>query len=132
VSEINHCNAPGPVKLPDQQLSTFQPVPKATDLASALKAIQALSNNMTMLLQSGAFPLSPGWDQFYPPFPGGGGAGSKPPQKEGNFVELRPKRIVKKVKIYNPDDREQWVEVEQIVGLTFQDPKSGRTISWRQ
>lgn len=96
------CNVQGVVREPDQKISLFQPVPKATDLPSALKAIQAITNNFNTLL------------------------------KAGNFVENRNLRTYQTVRVFNPDDTSQWVDVLQITGLTFVDPVTGRTLTWRQ
>jgi hypothetical protein len=78
------CNVEGPIKFPDQKLNPFQPIPKATDLPSALKAIQAITNNFET------------------------------------------------VRVFNPDNPDQWVDVQQITGLSFTDPVTGRTLVWRQ
>ncbi len=96
------CNVQGFVKEPDQKLSAFQPIPKATDLQSALQAIQAITNNFYTLMKS------------------------------GNFTEVRNLRTFETVRIFNPDDTSQWVDVQQITGLTFRDPVTGRTIIWKQ
>lgn len=96
------CNVQGIVKEPDQKLAKFQPIPKATDLPSALKAIQAITNNFYTL------------------------------SKAGNFVEQRNLRTYQTVRVFNPDDPNQWVDVLQITGLSFIDPVTGRTLLWHQ
>lgn len=96
------CNVQGPVKFPDQKISNFQPIPKATDLPSALRAIQAITNNFYTLM------------------------------KAGNFQEQRQLRTFQTVRVFNPDDSNQWVDVQQITGLTFVDPVTGRTLTWHQ
>lgn len=96
------CNVKGFVKLPDQKLSPMQPVPKATDLPSALKAIQAITNNFNTLMNG------------------------------GNFVEDRSRRTFTINRVFNPSDATQWVDVQQITGLVFVDPVTGRSIVWRQ
>lgn len=96
------CNVQGPVKFPDQKISNFQPVPKATDLPSALRAIQAITNNFNTLLRA------------------------------GNFSELRQFRTFETVRVFNPSDSSQWVDVQQITGLVFQDPVTGRFLTWKQ
>jgi hypothetical protein len=42
------CNVQGVVREPDQALAKLQPIPRATDLPSAIKAIQALTNNFNL------------------------------------------------------------------------------------
>lgn len=96
------CNVQGVVKEPDQKLNPFQPIPKATDLPSALRAIQAITNNFYTLSRS------------------------------GNFVEQRNLRTFETVRVFNPDDTNMWVDVLQITGITFIDPVTGRTLTWRQ
>lgn len=96
------CNVKGVVKFPDQKLNPFESIPKATDLPSALKAIQAITNNFYTL------------------------------SRFGNYVENRNARAYQVVRVYNPDNTDQWVDVQQITGLLFIDPVSGRTITWRQ
>lgn len=102
MSEPPVCNVQGPVKFPNQTLAKFQPIPKATDLPSAIAALQAITNNFNTLLRA------------------------------GNFVEQRQLRTFQTVRVSNPDNAEQWVDVLQITGLTFMDPVTGRTLIWRQ
>jgi hypothetical protein len=96
------CNVQGPVKFPDQKMAKFQQIPKATDLPSALRAIQAITNNFNTLMRA------------------------------GNFVELRQFRTFTTNRVFNPENTEQWVDVQQITGLVFQDPVTGRYLTWRQ
>lgn len=96
------CNVQGTVVFPDQKINNFQAIPKAVDLPSALKAIQAITNNFYTL------------------------------SKSGNFVEQRQFRTFETVRVFNPDDTSQWVDVQQITGLVFQDPVTGRRLVWRQ
>ena len=96
------CNVKGVVKFPDQKLNPFESIPKATDLPSALKAIQSITNNFHTLARF------------------------------GNYVENRQARAYQVVRVYNPENTNQWVDVQQITGLLFIDPVSGRTITWRQ
>ena len=35
-------------------------------------------------------------------------------------------------RIYNPQDHTQYVDVQQITGLTFQDSLTGQRINWTQ
>jgi hypothetical protein len=96
------CNVQGVVVEPNQKINNWQPIPKATDLPSALRAIQAITNNFYTLSRS------------------------------GNFVEQRQLRTFETVRVFNPDDTSMWVDVQQITGLTFVDPVTGRTLTWRQ
>lgn len=96
------CNVQGPVKFPDQKVSKFAPVPAATDLPSALNAIRIITNNFNTLLRA------------------------------GNFTELRQFRTFQTNRVFNPDNPDQWVDVQQITGLVFQDPVTGRFLTWKQ
>lgn len=96
------CNVQGPVRLPDQKLAKFAPVPPATDLQGVIRALQVINNNFNMLARF------------------------------GNFTENRNLRTYQTVRVFNPDNTDQWVDVLQITGLTFIDPVSGRTLVWRQ
>lgn len=96
------CNVAGPVRFPDQTMAKFQPIPRATDLPSVINAINAITNNFYTLARA------------------------------GNFVENRNLRTYQTVRVFNPEDTNQWVDVLQITGLTFVDPVTGRTLVWRQ
>lgn len=96
------CNVKGPVKFPDQKLNPFESIPKATDLPSALRAIQSITNNFNTLARF------------------------------GNYVENRNARAYEIVRVFNPNNTNQWVDVAQITRLLFIDPVSGRTITWQQ
>ena len=50
---------------------------------------------------------------------------NNPPQ---NFVENR--RVTETVRVYNPNDREQWVDVERINYLQMVDPRLGGQWAW--
>ena len=97
------CNVQGVVRQPDQKISQVQGIPRATDLDSALKAIQAIVNNL-----SSQQTISP-----------------------GNFTEDTSRRTSQTVRVYNPTDHSQYVDVEQITGLTFVDQNTGRTLVWK-
>jgi len=120
------CNVKGVVQEPNQSVtSDFQAIPKATDLASALAAIQALANNMNNLFRRGNFVQS---------HVGGisGFSTKKAAAAPGNYIEVQARRVYKTVRVYNPQDATQYVDVKQIVGLTFVDPVTRRTIVWKQ
>jgi hypothetical protein len=96
------CNVKGVVKFPDQKINPFESIPKAVDLPSAIKAINAITNNFNTLARF------------------------------GNYIENRNVRAYQIVRVFNPLNTAQWVDVQQIVGLQFIDPVSGRTIVWQQ
>jgi len=58
------------------------------------------------------------------------GLRTKDDQKKKGFTEDRPKRKTDKVKVRNPEDQDQFVEVERIIHLEFTDKKTGQRIIW--
>jgi hypothetical protein len=106
-------NTPGQ---PDPK--TLPSVPLATDLASAITAVNALRRIMQTIIAQ-------------PPPVSGGLSGFKV-QKGKGFHELKQYRVSKVVRIYNPSDKTQFVDVKQIVGVVMADPKTGQTWSWQR
>lgn len=108
---------PKPLQLP--------PIPIATDLQSALAAINAMRQNIMALL--GQIAQSQQGR-------GGGFIANNPnnPSKAANFVEVLPLRVTQKIRVYNANDKTQYVDVQQITGLTFVDPQTQQTIQWQQ
>lgn len=109
------CNVQGLVQAPQQKLASVQPVPPATDLPSALKAIQALTNNLNNAQNQANQPT---------PEP------TEPTVSLGNFSEDKSFRTTSTVRIFNPSDNTQYVDVVQITQLVFKDP-DGRSIVWK-
>lgn len=104
---------------------TVPTIPMANDLASALAAIDAIRRWIA--------------SQQQPPRTreggnGNGGGGIIPkPQKQpkpqvGRWNEVH--RSTKTVKIRNPDNADQFVEVEQITQLTMKDSLTGEKWIW--
>ena len=58
-----------------------------------------------------------------------GGGPNKSPDF-GNFVEVSQQ--IKTEKVYNPDDRSQWIEVERVANLTMRDAATGQTWIWHR
>lgn len=120
------CNVQGVVQEPNQQVGIFQPIPKATDLASAIAAINAMANNLNNLFKQGAFSSTGGVHDLST------NNKKKPAAPSGNYREDPVRRVYKTVRVYNPQDSTQFVDVKQIIALTFVDPNTKRTIVWRQ
>lgn len=118
------CNVAGPVLFPGQKMSPFAPIPAATDLAGVMRALQVINNNFNTLVRLGNF-RDPNDTRDVT----GGGLGLK--SAGGNFTEKRQSRTEKTERLFNPNDHEQFVDVNQITGLTFVDPQTGRTIVWK-
>lgn len=99
------CNIQGEVQPPTPSLSALQPIPKAKDLQTALKAIQALTNNFNYVLRNPA---------------------------RANFVEVKKFRTYVTNRIFDPNDSTVFVDVQQITHLVFVDEATGQTITWQQ
>lgn len=122
---ICHVPVPTPIEQPDGIQNPSIPI--ATDLQSALAAINA----MRMILMRLA-NLQPRFDGS-----GNGRGGridtrskSEQPKnkKPGRWNEIS--RITKKEKVYNPEDKEQFVEVERMNRLVMQDTLTGEQWIW--
>ena len=99
---------PAPKKLPA--------IPAATDLASALAAIAALKTIVEGLTQPVII------NNF-----GGGGGGASAPQRWS-----QDKRVTETVKVTNPADPSQFVEIQRIKSLTMKDGRTGETWVWNR
>lgn len=114
------CTLPNQPPTFDSTSPSLPSIPPATDLQSTITAVNALRQYII------------------------GNRGGGPPQNNtaktnrtsnqkkdtSNFVEI--KRNTTKVKVYNPDDHTQWVEVKQITMLTFKNKATGETWTWNQ
>lgn len=100
-------------------------IPVATDLPSALQAINALRQTINIIINN-TTPSNPGGS------PGGGFKSQNQPNPQANFTEIRANRVTQTVRVFNPQDHNQFVDVQQITGLTFLDPQTKQTIVWSQ
>lgn len=102
-------------------------IPLATDLRSALAAINAIRQSiMIMRGQLGAQPRSQVAQQSNTK----SGSNKAKPAQQGKFVEIE--RVEKKVRIFNKEDKEQFVDVERINKLVFRDSTDGETWTWQR
>lgn len=121
------CNINTGVQPNQPQTPPYPSIPLATDLPSALNAI----NNMRLILQGLTNQLPTLFPNLDNPRnakngqPGGGGGG----QQGGNFTEVPGTRQTKTVKVTNPQDSTQFVMVDQITAVTFAN-KTGQTLTW--
>jgi hypothetical protein len=94
-------------------------IPVATDLKSALAAISVLKQIVENLTQ-------PHIDN------GGGGQtiNTTPPVKQPRWTQAT--RTTEKVKITNPDDPSQYVEIERIKSLSMKDGITGDSWQWNR
>lgn len=111
---ICYINPPPPSAEPVKP--TIPAIPVATDLASAIKAI----NTLTQIVQQITNQVGSS--------SGGGGASVK----TANFSEDKSKRTTIITRVFNPTDKTQFVDVKQITGLTFHNPVTKQTITWKQ
>jgi len=92
-------------------------IPHAIDLPSALAAIQALTTTINYLMN---------------PIIINNSGGSNMPAKPTRWSESPGTRVIEKVKITNPNDPTQFVEIERIKSLTMQDGKTGENWVWHR
>jgi hypothetical protein len=114
------------IKIEQPDPRTAPSIPRAHDLDSAIRAINAIADYLrwlnNMLSQNNHRPNPSG---------GGGSTNSKKnSNKVGKYTEVS--RSTKTVRIYNPNDKSQYVDVEQIYALNFQDNKTGETWTWKR
>ena len=133
VCNINPASPP-----PSSRAPALPSIPLATDLTSAIAAVNALRQ---LVIQY--FNQTGGGSQTAGPrgavgVPGTAGTpgvpgGSKGDATVGNFEEVPTGRITTTTRIYDLNDPTQqtYIDVEQITGLQFAN-KTGQTIVWNQ
>lgn len=110
----------------------FVSVPVATDLASAIAAVNAMRQNWA-IVQTQVGQNNTVTNPATNPGGGAGGSSSKKSntdKKSSNFIEVSRKTT--KTKITDPNDPSVFVEVEQITGLTLKQKSTGETWTWTQ
>jgi hypothetical protein len=121
------CHVPGTEEIGQPDPKTLPNIPIATDLSSALTALNAMRQWMySMRGGNGSGDGGTGSGR-------GGRVGGKkedPQKKIGRWNEIS--RTKEKKKIFNPEDKEQWVEVERINSLTFQDSLTKEQWIWKR
>lgn len=106
-------------------------IPHATDLASALIAIQRLTqivNQLTGALNSVVGSQTNDRSERTGP-QGPAGKPGQPP-KPPRWSEVS--RATEKVRVYNPTDRQQYVDIERINGFVMRDAVTGNTWEWKR
>src|ERR1700735_2853534 len=106
-----------PYAPPPQAMATSIPI--ASDLASAIQAVNALRQLLQILMNQ--IP-----NNNIPP-PGGF---TSQPTKNANFNEVS--RVTTPTKIVDPTNPANYVIVNQITALKFLDKASGQTWVWKQ
>ena len=133
------CNINPKSPVPASKAPQLPSIPIATDLATAIAALNALRQWVTQFMNnpstfSNDVNIGPGG--FIQPKPGavspvppGGvvGVGS-------NFAEVPTARRTTTTRIYDPNDptKQTYIDVEQITGLQFANSKTGQRINWSQ
>lgn len=116
---ICYINPPPPTAEP--VTPTIPAIPVATNLASAIQAV----NILRQIIQTQGNQIPGGGT-------GGGGSSTHKKKNDANFVEIKAKRISTTTRVFNPQNRSQYVDVKQITSLTFIDPISKQEITWQQ
>ncbi len=119
------------------QIVTTQPpqsrlpaIPIATDLNSALLALNAMRQWMMMMMQTNPGHGTGGGGR------GGGGAGGpgggkKADPKKPQLGRWQQKDITrKKVRVFNPQDHEQYVDVSRVTRLVMEDSVTKEQWVW--
>lgn len=91
--------------------------------SSLPQAIRIINNNFNTLIQQFGRPFPS------PSEPNSGTSGLKDVTKP-TWGEVRSARQTKKVRVENPEDPDQFVDIEQIEGLTMKNAKTGETWKW--
>jgi len=131
---INPKNPP-----PQSKAPALPAIPIATDLVTALAAINALRQltiqyfNQLPSPGNTTFVLNPNPNTPTGPVVRGPGSPGYPAVSGGNFAEVTASRVVTTTRIYDPNDPTQqtYVDVAQITGLQFAN-KAGQVINWSQ
>ena len=127
VAPVCNVNVPQPVVQPSPP--ALPAIPVATNLATAIQAINVMrqaintmNNNIPPNNQNSQNPTMNGFTTKQ-------NQQQNTPQKSG-FVQVS---VVKNtVRITNPDNPDQYVDVEQITGLTMQNSVTGQSWTWSQ
>lgn len=111
------CHIPG--LTPPQQPTgpAFLPVPEAHDLPSLIQAVNAIRQNLQRL-QNQNTPL------------GKGGQSKNTPTKPNRWTEDPGSRVTTKVRVTNPNDSTQFVDVEQVTSIGMKDGITGDMWKW--
>lgn len=109
---------PEDAQIPQPPTRDLPSIPAATDLRSALMAINTIRHVIQVI--TGQLP------------PGGGNNFNTKPDPNNKLQWTEQSRVTEKVRIYQNNDPStgNFVEIEQINKLTMADKKTGQTWSW--
>jgi hypothetical protein len=124
------CPVPGAEPIGQPGGANIPSIPVANDLESAIAAVNTMRIAIGML----AGHIRPSNKQVKPGHQGGSfGSHTKDSNnagKNGNWNEI--KRTVKRVRVSNPDDESQFVDVDRIDNFTMRHRISGDTWVWNR
>ena len=123
ISQGAVCNLQPPPSTASPSSVPYPAIPIATDLASALQALNAIRQILNA--QQGAIPQNNQSLQ-----PGTPGSQQQQPKPQPTDYKLTNQQV-ERVRIYNPNDSSQYVDVDQVVSLTWKN-KAKQSISWTQ
>ncbi len=120
----------------DGSVPTLPTIPKATDLPSALRAIQQLTHIVNKLTGAadniglGNFNTRGSGQSGSKNTPGK--AGEKPEEKGKKSRWIECERRTEIVRVYNEDDDTQFVDIERINHLVMLDTVTGSRWTWNR
>lgn len=123
------CHIPPPTQPFEPRSHDIGAIPDPTDLKSAIDAIRALKRIIEWITDQAPQRPNEQTGRITSPSNKPPGAGKKPPRPP-RFIET--KRSEEIIRVYNPQDKEQWVDVKRINRLTMADRKTGETWDWRR
>ena len=127
VAPVCNVNVPQPVVQPSPP--ALPAIPVATNLATAIQAINVMRQTINTMNNNIPPNNQNNQNTNINGFTTKQNQQQNTPQKSG-FVQVS---VVKNtVRITNPDNPDQYVDVEQITGLTMQNPVTGQSWTWSQ
>lgn len=117
------CNLNSKLDIPQPTAPTFPQIPIATDQASTQAAVNAMRQFLQNMFGDTAGPnnifFGGGGGQGGGGGGGGGGNRPNPQPKPTDFVEVPGTRVTENVRVFNPDDNSQYVDVQQVKHVQF-------------
>lgn len=131
MSNAPFCNVKGVTVPGIPSLAPIQPVPVATDLASALAAIQALRNNFHVLYNTLTAPPRNTLNGTASSSPGPTPQLKTGSPKNGRWQEVPGSRLVQRVEVPVNSEKDT-VTIERINGYTMRDSITGELFVWKR
>lgn len=113
---------PENVNVPQPGVRNLPAVPIAQpNLESLVNAVNALRQVVNILSGQQSVDGANGFSNSF---------STTKPKTDGTWIE--EKRVTQTVKVYNPDDRTQYIEVERINGLVMRNKDTKQTWVWKR